>query len=194
MNVRHLLVLPRALPWPSVLAAGLAACGLAACTGPTFVSLGRNTERVARPDAGAVSSCSESPSGDSLLSGCDEGPIEPLSCELAPPSVALDSACDTRRFVACPDSLSGDGARSNRLLSELLAGCTERSHYLTVLFNGGCASAFSLAPRDAPGADAASACVAARLGAERYPCAEAVDCGVGSTFGVPTSWVEPNWY
>ncbi|MEO8184787.1 MAG: hypothetical protein ABI895_38760 [Deltaproteobacteria bacterium] len=179
MSVYERVQARRATLSPAVLAAALGASVLVACTEPTFVSLGRNLQQVARPDAGAVAACSEP------LSGCDDAPADPPSCELGTPSVALDAACDTRRPVACPDSLTSDPARLNRLLSDLLGGCSGRAHYLAVLFSGGCASAFSLEPLDAPGAEAASACIAARLGAESYACAESLDCGVGSTFGAP---------
>jgi hypothetical protein len=178
---------------PSVLAVTLAGL-FTACAEPTFVSLGHDIQRVARPDAGPLTSCSDSPAGDSLLSDCDDGPVEPLSCELATPGVALDAACGARRPVACPDARAGDLAPPSRVLSDLLGGCTERSHQLTVLFSSGCATAFALDPIDAPDAQAVSACVAARLGSESYACAETVACGIGSTFRIPTAFVEPDWY
>jgi len=187
---------PRAL-------AALAACALMAlaCTEPTFVSLGRNTQNVASadpdpelasaplgpdPEYGLVAdpeptatleSCASSPDG------C-EHPPEPTSCTLGNAAITIGTACDTRRPVACPSDLASDGDRVKRLLSDVLAECTERGHYLTVTFSAGCADAFSLDPLDAPGAEGASACLAARFAAERYPCAESIACAVGSTFAI----------
>jgi len=108
------------------------------------------------------------------------------SCQLGNDPTTIDSACDTRHLVACPSDLMSDPLRVNRLLTDLLGGCTERSHRLTVTFSAGCASAFSLEPIDAPGTESASGCVAAHLAAERYACAESLDCGFGSTFLIPT--------
>jgi hypothetical protein len=174
-----------------------------ACSEPTFVSLGRNIQSVASagagpdpdlfpfpdptpdPDLASVESCSESPAADSPLSGCSD-PTDPASCQLGNDPTTIDSACDTRHLVVCPSDLMSDPLRVNRLLTDLLGGCTERSHRLTVTFSAGCASAFSLEPIDAPGTESASGCVAAHLAAERYACAESLDCGFGSTFLIPT--------
>ena len=145
-----------------------------ACSDPAFVSLGRNAQRVANaPDAGGA---------DATGAGQPESPTLPLGCPLSGTSEPVDTACEQRLLLSCPEDAS-------RMLFDVIARCTELAYQLTVRFDAGCATAFRLDASQALGILASPGvhdCVAARLTAERYECAQTVDCAVGSTFPLIT--------
>jgi len=168
------------------------------CSDPYYVSLGGNAAELER-DAGVVTSC---PSDEVMLvpGSCAEPSPVVDRCETSSPVVSLAGECADRALVQCPPlttSTSGslDQDALDVLLTSLLRSCGQvNPNVVRVRLESGCATSFAIDL--APGGDAGDPvadCVALRLGAERYDCAESVACGVGEVFGIPTSSVEPGW-
>ena len=175
-----------------------------ACSEPSFVSLGRNSQSVesSSADAGSLpdsllptgaDSCgnpqlsSDDPAtpGADLSFGCELEPQgEPLGlpvCGLVGEILPIDSACEQRRPLPCPEA-DGQPASPSHLLFDVIGRCTDLAYQITVTFAAGCATAFSIEAREPLVAPSVRACVAARLAAERYDCAQTVDCATGGTF------------
>jgi hypothetical protein len=175
------------------------------CADAYYVSLGGNAAELASDaaapasDAGIVPICT--PSSDELIPGstCGEPEPPPDRCRSDAVSVSVASDCSGRRVLACPEptssrSASREGDALDTLLTLLLRQCGDEPNALRVRFESGCATSFALDVSESATFPALPACVAARLEAERYACAENVACGVGDVYGVPTSWVAPDWY
>jgi hypothetical protein len=175
----------------------LVAVLVAGCSEPYYVSLGGNAAELGS-DAGATVCTSDEVM---LVPGTCGEPAPVIDrCETTSPIVALDADCSARTLVSCPapvvltsGSLEQDALA--QLLTELLRSCQMQPNALRVRFSAGCATSFAIdfAASLPDAGDATADCVALRLGAERYDCAENIACGVGEIFGVPTSWVEPDW-
>ena len=72
------------------------------------------------------------------------------------------------------------------LLFDVLARCTELEYELSATFSAGCASAFTLQPLKTLVSPAVGDCVAARLSAERYDCAQTVSCAQARNYSIVT--------
>lgn len=168
------------------------------CADPYYVSLGGNAAELER-DASVAPSCS---SDEVMLvpGSCGEPVPDVDRCETSSAFIPLDVDCSARALVTCPSpmvltsgSLELDAL--DALLTSLLRSCDVNPNAVRVRFAGGCATGFAL-DFDLVQGDAGRSlgdCVAARLGSERYDCAESIECGVGSVFGIPTSSVAPDW-
>jgi hypothetical protein len=171
---------------------------VAGCSDPYYVSLGGNAAELAS-DAGVTSTCASDEG--TLVPGSSCEPLPDVDrCETSSPIVSLAGDCAARALVPCPPltattsgSLEQDAL--DVLLTSLLRSCGQvNPNVVRARFEAGCATSFAM--DFAPGGDAGDPigdCVARRLGAERYACAESIGCGVGEVFGVPTSSVEPGW-
>jgi hypothetical protein len=159
----------------------LLGCVVTGCMEPTFVSLGHNDEAVVSvaADTGSASAPSAD-AGRFPISG------SPPACPEGAGSVALTSACETRRPITCPDVDFPAQEALYAVLSSLLRECGETVSQVRVAFAGGCAERFELAESSSATALAARDCIALRLDAERYDCAAELACGGGATFGVPS--------
>ena len=152
------------------------------CAEPSFVSLGRNLSRVTQgPDAGVMLD-----EGDP-----SEPDIETDPCVPGNASTSIVTDCELRAAVECPAINESEPEPVSALLTRMIIGCVGYRNRLTVRFSLGCATSFDLVDTSDT---MLAACVAARLSAERYPCAEPVACGQGIYFPIPTASVEPDWY
>lgn len=179
---------------------GVALFGVA-CGDPAFVSLGRNVQSVASAaDAGSPAvgspavgslvpddmSCAQGGASDlpdDVLSpvdiaalDCQAGaPQPPLGCPLTGERELIDSPCEQRQPVSCSEDLSA-------MLFDVIGRCTDLAYQLIVSFDAGCATAFRIEALQPLASPSVRECVAGRLAAERYDCAQTVDCALGSTF------------
>jgi hypothetical protein len=187
----------------SSLLCALLAC---ACSEPAFVSLGRNVQSVASssPDGGSaldVSSAEGACGSAQLVSDDPATPGADLSfgweidpqpdpallpvCELVGESVPIDSACEQRLPLTCPEA-DGEPARARALLFDVIARCTDLAYRITATFDAGCATAFSIESLEPLVVPSVRACVAARLQTERYDCMQIAGCDKASTYPLPT--------
>jgi hypothetical protein len=171
---------------------------LASCADPYYVSLGGNAADLAGDAGSPRPVCSVR--SDPLIPGarCGDAPPEPDRCASSSPPLGVASECASRRLLTCPapaasSSGSLDADALDALLQSLLRACREEPNGLRVRFEHGCATSFSLDVTDGDPGSLVLSCVSARLESERYACAEAVPCGVGQIFGVPTSAIDPGW-
>jgi hypothetical protein len=166
------------------------------CADPYYVSLGGNA--AARDDFPSMAPSCTSDEVMLIPGTCGEPVPEVDRCETSSAILALDDDCSTRALVTCPPpvvSTSGSLERDalDALLTALLRSCQMEPNAVRVRFAGGCATSYALDLAQGDAGRSVAACVAERLGSERYDCAERIECGVGEIFGVPTSSVEPGW-